>query len=120
MNPQATFVGFIALVVAATALGAQNALRVPPRFQGIWLQNLKSCAEPGEGYFRLSEREVIGYESKGPIKALVVRGNELALIAEMSGEGETWLSVDLFELSQDGKTLVDKQSYPPITRFRCP
>ncbi len=62
------------------------------------------------------------WESDGPIKAVVVRGKyEIALIAELSGEGETRLSTAHFKLSPEKNMLID-MSDPEIEfiRYRCP
>lgn len=62
------------------------------------------------------------YESSGLLLAAAVQGNQtLALIVELSGEGETWLDVLRFQLEpgSDGQILVDRTSRTPIKRRRC-
>lgn len=113
----------IALFLFSTAFGkvqASDAQKIPARFQGVWAQDQRRCENLGESYFELKETKVVGYESVGIIKAVFVRGNEVALIAVTSGEGEAWLTTGLFELSADSKVLIDKQSYPHVKRYRCP
>ena len=99
---------------------ANDAQRIPERFQGIWTQDKMRCEKLGESYFKIEEAKLVGYESFSRVEAVFVRGNELALIAITSGEGESWLTTDLFELSSDGKVLIDKQRYPHVKRYRCP
>jgi hypothetical protein len=50
-----------------------------------------------------------------------MRGDEIALIVELSGEGETWLATAKFKLSPDGRMLTDHTSIPgkEIVRYRC-
>lgn len=43
-----------------------------------------------------------------------------SLIAELSGEGERWLSLAHFRLSDDQKTLTDLTRDPETVRYRCP
>jgi hypothetical protein len=116
----AALIATLSLSTPNSVLAAETSAKVPLRFQGEWAHDLKKCGSPEELYFKLGEKEVVFYESSGPIKAAVVRGNEIALIAELSGEGETWLATLHYELSKDGKKLSDKRVYPPEARHRCP
>jgi hypothetical protein len=54
--------------------------------------------------------------------AVVTCGNfELALIAELFGEGEVWLFYTHFRLSADGTSLTDiTDNNPGFARYRCP
>ena len=95
---------------------------VPERFVGTWAGAPASCGSDTDDLaLRLTSRHLTYWESDGPIRAVVVRGDEIALIAELSGEGETWLSTAKFELSPDGRTLKDNISIPgkEVVRYRC-
>ena len=106
--------------VAIPVLGAELSPRVPVQFQGRWNDDVKDCGH-GEGCLEIRANKIIFYESSGPIMAIVTQGrNELALIAELSGEGETYLTVRHFRLSKDQKELSDVTSHPPFVRRRCP
>lgn len=69
----------------------------------------------------IKSRHITYWGSAGPIKAVVTRGpREIMLIAELSGEGETWLGARHFTLSADGNALtsVDRAD-KPFVRYRC-
>jgi hypothetical protein len=75
---------------------------------------------------RLSSRKgnprIRFYESRGSIKAVVTQGqSDLALITELSGEGDTWL-YNHFRLSPDLKSLTDvtdATGESKLVRYRC-
>lgn len=117
------------LVLSTALLGpaaAQTAGRqpvVPQQFRGEWNATPRHCGTGlndsrlviGAGYIKF-------YESQGEIHAVVARGqNELALIAELSGEGDTWLHYSHFTLSEDGRTLTNNAGGASSMRLqRCP
>ncbi len=111
----------IALATPAPVL-SDGAAAVPERFVGTWSGSPTSCdSDADDLVLRLSSHHISYWESDGPIRAVVVRGNEIALIAELSGEGETWLNTAMFKLSQNGRTLTDNISIPgkEVVRYRC-
>ncbi|MFC0682864.1 hypothetical protein ACFFGH_33955 [Lysobacter korlensis] len=110
-----------ALLLVSASTAAHDAV-IPGRFLGEWNADPSQCGKGTEDSFLLIEpRRVSYWESSGPVRAVVVRGRELALILELSGEGETWLSATQFELSEDGKQLSwERASGEPFVRFRCP
>ena len=106
------FVGL--LLIAVSAVAAERVAKVPQEFVGRW------CNAASESLLEIKGNEISFYESQGPIKAIVVNGeSEIALIAELSGEGETWLATAQFELSKDKKQLIDPTTKPPYVRRRC-
>lgn len=108
-----TFVLGILLVTSGT-VAAERITKVPQAFLGRW------CNADSDSLLEIKSNEISFYESQGPIKAVVARGNsEIALIAELSGEGETWLATAQFELSNDKKHLIDPTTKPPYVRRRC-
>lgn len=108
------------LAVPAVAAEVQSA--VPARFQGDWASGLKQCGSPTDDLrLTIGASTIRFYESAGAIKAVVTNGeHELALISELAGEGERWLDVSHFRLSDDGKTLTDVSTEPAVVRYRCP
>lgn len=107
-------------VAAATAAERQEA--VPARFVGEWSANLKHCGTGrDDSRLRLDVDRIRFHESEGPIRAVVTQGElELALIVEMSGEGETWLACNRFRLSADHGQLIDATGDSEFVRYRCP
>ena len=107
----------------AMSLSPQGGASVPARFVGNWAGDPASCGSGADDLvLRVSPHRISFWESAGPIRAAVVRGDEIALIAELSGEGETWLSAMKFEISPDGRMLTDTVSIPgkEVVRYRCP
>ena len=113
----------LAIAIAPIAQAADQVSTVPSQFLGEWNSRLEHC---GAGYsdsrLRIEAKHIHFYESDGPIKAAVVHGRyEIAMIVELSGEGQTWLTTAQFTLSQDGTTLTST-SIPgePFIRYKCP
>lgn len=112
---------FMALF-AGTSMAAERQEAVPARFVGEWVADLKRCgADRDDSRLRLDADRIRFHESGGPIKAVVTRGElELAPIAELSGEGETWLARHRFRLSADRERLIDATGEAEFARYRCP
>jgi hypothetical protein len=114
----------LALLLPSSGLVGASVRTVPVQFQGHWAASLGSCgAEADELDLRIGMDHISYWESDGPVRAIVVRGvREIALVSELSGEGETWLAVAKFELSADGARLIDSTTSPghEVVRVRCP
>ena len=104
------------------APAAERRETVPARFVGEWVADLKRCGtDRDDSRLRLDADRVRFHESGGPIRAVVARGeSEIALIAELSGEGETWLACHRFRLSADRERLIDATGEAEFARYRCP
>ena len=115
---------FAALLTSTSVGASSDAPRVPDQYIGQWAGRPESCGSDADLLtLRLSKDRIAYWESEGPILASVSRGaRDLALIIELSGEGETWLATAKFELSADGQQLVDSTTIPgeSIVRQRCP
>jgi hypothetical protein len=112
--------GLAVALVAPCAAVAEQQNAVPARFQGEWAASLAQCGKDSESRLVIGAAQIRFYESEGTIKAVVTRGErELALIAELSGEGETWLDFSHFRLSADQKTLTDITGERAFVRHRC-
>lgn len=111
------------LMVSMPVAAAEPAGSMPVRFQGEWAAGPAYCgSEIDDTAIAIRANRIIYWESDGPIKAVVVNGkNEVALIAELSGEGDTWLATAQFKLSDDGDRLTSiSDSGREIVRYRCP
>ncbi len=95
---------------------------VPARFQGEWNVDLRACGTAdNESALVITANRIKFWESSGHIKAVVTQGEfDMALITELSGEGETRLSVAHFQLSGDHHNLTDVTNGDGLTRQRCP
>ncbi len=113
-----------ALLLPLPLLAGNTAAAVPDSFIGHWAGSATSCdSDADDLILRIGARRISYWESEGPIKAVVTHGdNEIALIAELSGEGETWLATARFKLSSDGRKLIDDTTVPgqEIVRYKCP
>lgn len=114
-----------AVLLTSTSVGASSDTpRVPEQYIGQWAGRPESCGSDADDLtLRLSKDRIAYWESEGPILASVSRGaRDLALIIELSGEGETRLATAKFELSADGQQLVDSTTIPgeSVVRHKCP
>ena len=114
----------ISLLLAAQPLAAGVLVpAVPDSFVGHWAGSPSACdSEFDDLRLHISSEHISYWESEGPILAVVVRGRELALISELSGEGRTWLATSKFTISAHGGLLSDSYSAPGqrIVRYKCP
>lgn len=113
----------VALLIPISVHAGSGTTTVPDRFVGTWAGSTGSCGSDADDLMlRIATRHITYWESDGPIKAVVVRGDaEIALIIELSSEDETWLSTAQFTLSRDGMQLTDKVTVPGTTlvRYKC-
>ena len=114
----------IFLLLPSAASGSEAVPTVPEQFLGMWGGGTSGCGSDEDDLALRIDREAITYyESSGPIKAIVVDGHyTIALIAELSGEGQVWLALIKFKLSAHGMRLIDETSVPgqEVIRYRCP
>ena len=114
----------LALVLASVpAAAAELHKAVPARFLGEWNSEVEHCGTGlNDSRLRISTNRIRFYESGGPIRAVVTQGEfDLAVIAELSGEGQVWLSYRHFRLSADHTYLIDvTDDETGMIRYRCP
>ncbi|GAB2509526.1 hypothetical protein [Lysobacter humi (ex Lee et al. 2017)] len=111
------------LLIAVPASAAQRVTSIPAAFQGEWNSMPKQCGSAlDDSRLVISAGTIQWYESRGPVRAVVAQGaREIALIAELSGEGERWLSMSHFRLDASGRKLTDvSNEATPVVRHRCP
>lgn len=111
------------LLLPSLAVAAELVPAIPTQFRGEWNTDLSVCGTgDNESALSIKANSIEFYESDGPLKAIVVHGRyEVALIAELSGEGETWLATHEFRLSPGmDKLIADYGSGDEYVRFRCP
>ncbi|MDH5821703.1 hypothetical protein QFW77_01665 [Luteimonas sp. RD2P54] len=121
-RPMKRIVAIAALLLPLQLSAGHPAATVPDRFVGRWAGSPGACdAHIDDLILRIAHHRIAYWESEGPIEAVVVRGDEIALISELSGEGETWLATAKFTLSADGDRLIDRTSAPgrELVRHRC-
>lgn len=111
------------LLGSSLAAGSDLVSAVPSQFLGEWNARLADCGtDDNETSLRIKKSHLAYYESDGPIKAVVSHGRyEVALIVELSGEGQTWLTTEHFQLSPDGEELTSiNLPGDGFVRRKCP
>jgi hypothetical protein len=108
------------MLFPATVCASNLAPPVPIQYLGEWNANLSDCGiRQNDSTLRIKKNQIIYYESNGLIKALVSRGrHEIALILELTGEGEAWIATEHFKLSPDEDKLISTED--EFVRYRCP
>ncbi|EDY37461.1 conserved hypothetical protein [Cyanobium sp. PCC 7001] len=121
----------LALVALSTGLGlaaipgkaAEQLEQIPAAFHGIWMAEQRHCNAPStdESWLRIDANGISFYESAGPALAVVAMGpEELGLITELSGEGETWLELLRLRLEAGGRLALESVGAEgAIRRVRC-
>ena len=100
------------------AKATETHITIPKLFQGKWTSNTKDCGTDNETNLEIAKNYISFYESSGPTISIVTKQkNELALIIELSGEGEEWLSFVHFKISDKNNKLTDMKH--KFTRYRC-
>jgi len=114
----------LALAFASGPAVATESLKaVPARFRGEWNADLAHCGTGlNDSRLQIGSGRIRFYESGGPIRAVVTQGEfDLAVISELSGEGQVWLSYRHFRLSADHAYLTDVTGDDSgMVRYRCP
>lgn len=97
---------------------------VPQRFQGEWNAKLQDCGTAGNATrLRVAADSIRFHESSGALRAVLPGGNaELAIIASLSGEGQTRLAYRKYRLAEGGGSLTDVTDgvQGGLVRRRCP
>lgn len=95
---------------------------VPVRFRGEWNAVPRDCGTAlNDSRLIVGANTIRHYESGGPVRAIVTAGmREVALISELTGEGERWLSLSRYQLDATGNRLTDTTDEAhPVVRHRC-
>ena len=97
-----------------------TAAEMPVQFQGTWSADCDD--EESTSILEIGKNTISYYESSGSIKAAIQRGDlEVATISELAGEGQAWLSLAKFRLTNGNKTLLDvtDESKSAFARSKC-
>lgn len=93
---------------------------IPAPFRGRWAADDTACKKPAdESQLELQADRAAFFEGSGPVKSVVVDGDVITLVAELSAEGETDETTYAFRLSDNGTTLTDISTGPGMVRHRC-
>lgn len=73
----------------STSVVAQTKPYIPHEFRGEWNMRTADCGTAlNDSVIQLNSDKIRYYESFGPVRAVLKRGREIPLLAELSGEGE--------------------------------
>jgi len=96
---------------------------IPKIFQGKWTSNLKNCGIDNETNLEIFKDHLSFYESNGPTKSIVTKQkNELALIIELTGEGEKWILFVNYKINSKNNRLTDitdTDEKNKLIRYKC-
>lgn len=108
-----------ALIASATTAAELRDV-IPEHFRGTWAGSWMHCTFGGESTLTIGERTADFYESRGRVLSIAAEGdNQLALLIEATGEGQTWLVAIKFIVSDDHQTLSHSVGSERIERTRC-
>jgi len=112
------------LVLCSLSLNAYETPKViPEQFQGQWSSDLKYCNKDHEYNLKIFKDYLMFWESIGSALSIVTKeNNELALILELSGEGEEWLSFKHYKINNDNNQLTDitdPYAKNKLIRYKC-
>ena len=104
-------------------MASESVDSMPDQFIGEWNADVADCGiGRNDSILKIDANTISYWESVGFMQAIVVQGRrEVALIADMSGEGEEWLATAHFKLSEAGDELVSMDERGgEFVRYRCP
>ncbi|WP_027081516.1 hypothetical protein [Luteimonas mephitis] len=114
----------LAIIAAGgSAMASESVESMPDQFIGEWNADVADCGiGRNDSVLKVDANTISYWESVGFIQAIVVQGRrEVALIADMAGEGEEWLATAHFKLSEAGDELVSvDERGGEFVRYRCP
>lgn len=115
---------FTALILSMPTVEATETHKTIPKiFQGNWSSSLENCVIDDEANLEISKNHITFPESDGTTISIVTKQNiELALIIELSGEGEEWLSFVHYKINAKNNTLTDitdPYAKNNLVRYRC-
>jgi len=91
-----------------TIEAAESHKSIPTIFQGKWTSSLKDCGTDHETNLEIFKNHISFFESDGPVISIVTKQkNELALIIELTGEGDEWLDFVHFKINNKNNQLTD-------------
>jgi hypothetical protein len=112
----------LAILAGGDAVAVQQVSEVPSGFHGYWEPDINLCGTArGDGRLTVSQNELHFHESIGPVKAVLIESpRDAIVIAQLRGEGESWLAQHHFRLSEDLNTLTLVLERGNVIRHRCP
>jgi len=105
--------------VAPAPAPAQATTSIPAAFHGVYDQDRESCGRASEYRLTVSADALRFHESIGIVRAVTVEGpNDLEVVADYEGEGESWTNRRRLRLAE-GRLTISGEGIE-IVRLRCP
>ncbi|KAK0361244.1 hypothetical protein LTR94_024117 [Friedmanniomyces endolithicus] len=114
MKTLAPLIVALALANCLASAAQADERTVPERFRGEWNSNPADCGTPdNDSIVVIAADRIDFYESSGRVRGAFLDGaNEVLVVVEISGEGETSTTAIRFSLSPDGDRLTElRQSF---------
>ena len=97
---------------------------IPDAFLGVWDYVEGSCNPASDLRVEIAPMQVTFYESVGEVEAVEGGADEVTVVMQMSGEGETWRNEQVFRLADGGSILETDDPAPggegKLRRSKCP
>jgi hypothetical protein len=94
---------------------------IPAAYHGVYEGSLQACARPSDRRLTVSARELRFHESVGSVRSVGFGGSDaIAVEADYKGEGQSWRSLRILKLAENGAKLSVKGEGESLDRVRCP
>jgi hypothetical protein len=116
-----TFIPILAALLPLASLSAAPLSTIPVHFHGNWAGSYQACQKQrgDDTRLKITANTLEFYESKGTVQEVVTHSKQkITVVAQMSGEGQTWKTTTPLQLSPDGKRITDSST--SFVRVRCP
>ena len=115
----------LCLVIGGACQAQEPALRtVPEPWLGEWNADRSACGTfNDDSRLILSAERIEFWASEGLVRGAFTNGpHEILIVADHSGEGETWLGTSHFRMAESGDSIAMDISdgAPSFIRYRCP
>ena len=115
-------IAILFIVLSCSAYAADKVNAIPEEFIGTWVSDKEYCNDENIYNLEITSSHFQFWESGGSPVSIVTHGkNELAVIAEFTGEGETWIGFLHYQLITNNqlKDISDPYEKKQMVRFRC-
>jgi hypothetical protein len=117
-------VSTLCLVIGGACHAQEPALRtIPERWHGEWNEDRSACGtDSNDSRLALSADRIEFWESFGLVRGAFTNGPlEILIVADMAGEGLTWLGSSHFRMAGSGDSIaMDTGDGRQFIRYRCP
>jgi hypothetical protein len=112
----------IFFLCSSSLLALEVGSEFPEIYRGTWDASKEACSlEWSDARLKISRSTVEYWESSGQIaEILKVSKSELQVKLEMHGEGEKWVNVAVYKLSESSSVITEYfDNHPSFSRVRC-